>query len=102
MAGRADASGATVLPSRRHGSISHRRLTRVDAHAALEIGCLGHRVRGETALAGDRRSDGVPGAPERDKERVTLRIDLIAVMLVERLAQDSPMLVERVPIQLAT
>jgi hypothetical protein len=81
---------------------SHRRLAGMDAHADPEIGRLGPSVLAEAALAGNRRRDGVFGAPERDKERVTLRVDLAAVMFAERLAQDSPMLVECLAVPLAT
>jgi hypothetical protein len=56
---------------------------------------------GESSLTGYRCGDGGLGASKRDEERVTLGVDLTAVVLAERLAQDSPMLVEGLPVQFA-
>jgi len=58
-------------------------------------------VRGERALGIRRRPNGIVGAPEGDKERVTLRVHLVAVMPVECLAQETPVSLERLRVSVA-
>ena len=56
---------------------------------------VGPRVLRKRALARDRGGHGVLGAPERDEERVPLRVDLVAAVLRERVAQDPLVIRER-------
>ena len=63
------------------------RLAGVEAHPHSD----GHAVRPlvlrESALAGDRGGDRVPGPPEGDEERVALRVDLLPTCSRERFTQ---------------
>ncbi len=81
---------------------AHRRLARVDAHADTQLSVVGPRMLGEAELARDRAGDGVLGAPEGDEERVSLRVDLVAAVLGERLAEDPLVVGERPTVDVAS
>ena len=55
----------------------------------------------ETALARDRSRHRVLGPPEGNEERVSLRVDLVAAVFDEGLAQDSLMIRERFAVAVA-
>ena len=74
------------------------RLARVQPHPDEELHTVGPRVGCEVALRIHRSRDRVLRAPERDEEGVSLRVDLVAAMRRERLAQDSLVLLEHVPV----
>lgn len=59
------------------------------------------RPRGKCALAIRSGSDGVRGAGERNEERITLRVDLDALVVGKCRAESPPMLVQRRPIAVA-
>ena len=80
---------------------AHGRLARVDAHADPELAS----PSGQSCSASRRwhaigSSDGVLGPAEGDEERVALRVDLVAAVLGEGLAQDPLMVVERLAVAL--
>ena len=68
------------------------RLARVQPHPHA------YRPVGQRALAVRGGGDGVRRAGEGDEERVTLRVDLDALVVGERRAESPPMLVQRLPV----
>ena len=71
------------------------RLARVQPHPHAD------RPIGQAALAVRGSGDRVRRAGERDEERVTLRVDLDALVVRTRRADDPPMLVQRLPVPVA-
>jgi hypothetical protein len=86
VACRADAGGA-VDGEARVAAVDRRRLTCVHADPHLYLGLVRPRIAGECALSFDSREHGLVRAPERVEERVSLRVDLVAPVRRERLAQ---------------
>jgi hypothetical protein len=58
-------------------------------------------MRRERALRLGGGEQAVVRAAEHEEERVTLRVDLFAAALADRLAQQSPVLVENVAVRIA-
>ncbi len=75
-----------------------RGLAGVNPHADAELGAVRPRVLREPALAGDRGGHRILGTAEADEERIPLRVDLVAAVLDERLAQDPLVILERFPV----
>src|SRR6266849_9907622 len=73
----------------------------MNAHAYTKLGAVGPDVLGKPALRCDRRRHRVLGATEGDEERVPLRVDLVAAVLGERLAQDPLVIGERVAVAIS-
>ena len=71
------------------------RLARVQPHAHA------NRPAGKCALAVRSSGDRVRRAGEGDEERITLRVDLDALVLGKRRAESPPMLVQRLPVVVA-
>src|SRR5262249_7423243 len=71
------------------------RLARVHAHAHTEAPALWPLVRGQVALDVERRSDSVLRTAKRREERVSLRVDLPAVVRGQGFANDLLMVAER-------
>ena len=71
------------------------RLARVQPHPHAD------RPVGQRALAVSGSGDGVRRAGEGDEERITLRVDLDALVLGKRRAESPPMLVQRLPVVVA-
>ena len=69
-------------------------LAGVDTHADTKLGVVRPGMFFETALAGDRSRHRVLGPPEGNEERVSLRVDLVASVFGEGLAQDPLMILE--------
>ncbi len=100
MSGRADACSS--VDAHAHVALApDGRLTGVDSHSDTQLDPVRPHLLGKSLLAGHRRRNRVLCAPKRHEERVTLRVDLTATVLGKRLPQDAPVLVERLPIQLA-
>ena len=76
-------------------------LAGVDAHADAELGPVRPVVARERLLGGDGGGDGVLRAAEAVEERVALRVDLLAATRAERLADDAPVIRERVGVPVA-
>jgi hypothetical protein len=68
------------------------RLAGVDAHPHANVDALRPTLGRQRPLRADRSGDRVARPHERDEERVTLSVDLPAVVLVERRAQQALML----------
>jgi hypothetical protein len=73
----------------------------VDTHADTKLGVFRPGMFLETALARDRSRHRVLGPPEGNEERVSLRVDLVAAVFGEGLAQDSLMIRECFAVALA-
>jgi hypothetical protein len=58
-------------------------------------------MRGERSLGRERRLDGVPCPPERDEERIPLRVYLLPPGVLESLAQEPLMVGEHLHVALA-
>ena len=71
------------------------RLARVQPHAHA------NRPAGKCALAVRSGGDGVRRAGEGDEKRITLRVDLDALVVGKRRAESPPMLVQRLPVVVA-
>ena len=71
------------------------RLARVQPHAHA------NRPAGKCALAVRSSGDRVRRAGECDEKRITLRVDLDALVLGKRRAESPPMLVQRLPVVVA-
>ena len=71
------------------------RLARVQAHPHA------NRAAGKSTLAVRSSGDRVRRAGEDDEERITLRVDLDALVLGERRAESPPMLLQRLPVVIA-
>src|SRR5205085_4273353 len=71
------------------------RLARVQTHPHA------NRATGKCALAVGSSGDRVRRAGEDDEERITLRVDLDALVLSERPAESPPMLLQRLPVVIA-
>ena len=84
-------AGAAVDVEAHVALLRRRRRPRVQAHAHRE------RAAAQRVLRLRRRRGRVPGAPERDEERVALRVDLDAAVRGERVPQGAPVLRERGP-----
>ena len=98
--GRADARAAVDA----HPDIpvaTDKRLARVKAHPHANRHAVGPRLGGERPLQLDRRGDRVACARERDEERVALRVDLVAVEPLDRLADQPGMGLKHIVVALA-
>src|SRR4029078_907517 len=71
--------------------VAHRRLSRVQSDPDADDGALGPFVLRVCKLGLNRSGDGVRGAGEHEKERVSLRVDLGAAVRGERLAHEAAM-----------
>ncbi len=88
MAHRADAR--RTVHAEAHVPLSGRtRLTRVQPHPDTDIDAIRPGVACERALRLGRAGDGVACPPEREEERVTLRVDLSPAVRLEALPQDA-------------
>ena len=76
-------------------------LAGVDTHPHAHLDALGPRLGGERPLRAHHRGDRVARPREGDEERVTLRVDLAAVVLVERRPQQPLMLAEHLGVAAA-
>ena len=77
------------------------RLTGVQTHSHLDLDALRPGVREERELALDGREHSLARARERNEERVALRIHLVAVVSVERISQQLPVVRQNCGIPLA-
>ena len=91
MTGRGDA-GAAVHREPHVAAIVEHRLARVHADANTHLLSVGPHVFHERALCGDGRTDGITCARKDDEERVALRVDLVAVVYCECLAEQATVL----------
>ena len=73
----------------------------MQAHAHADAGVFRPRVRAQRPLSFGGGFGGGARAWEDVEERVTLRIDLLAVVAGERLTQDSAMLDQHVAVAIA-
>ena len=76
------------------------RICRVDPHPDPEFAAIRPHLLRQGALAVARREDRVARASEADKERVTLCVDLVALVRGEGLAQEPSVFVEHGGIRL--
>jgi hypothetical protein len=81
--------------------VTDRRLTSMEAHPHADVRVVRPLVRRERALRGDGGRDGVARPGEREEERVSLRVDLLAVLGLSRLAQDPALVAENVSVAVA-
>jgi hypothetical protein len=73
----------------------------VHAHAHPNRNLIWPGVASESALGSDRGCDSIGSASKGEKERIALRIDLVAVMLVDRCTQERPALCQHICVALA-
>ena len=88
VAGRADAGSAHDVDTE-ISLVADLRLPGVQSHAHAHLVLRGPLVRGERALGGNRGGGRVPRPRKREEEGIALRVDLLAVVGGESLADDA-------------
>jgi hypothetical protein len=76
-------------------------LAGVHAHPHAKLRLSRPDVRGESSLGCDGSSQGVLGPTEYDEERVTLRVDLAAAVLLKDSPKQAVMVGERLRVTIA-
>ena len=99
VAGRGDA-GAAVHRKAHVAAVIERRLAGMYSDPNTHLPPVWPRVLNERALCSDRRGNGVAGARKDDEERVALRVDLAASVLLECLAEQAAVLREDLAVPL--
>ncbi len=78
-----------------------RRLAGVDAHAHPKLSAVRPRVFRECALCLYRGTDGILRPSERYEESVPLRVDLVATVPCDHVAQEPAVALECVPVSIS-
>jgi hypothetical protein len=73
----------------------------VQSHSHPQRDAVGPRLRGQRPLRGYGRCDRIAGPRERDEEGVALRVDLVALELLERRSEQASVRRQDVAVALA-